>query len=210
MLEARNISKSYKNKKVLDNFSIIAKDGGITSILGKSGIGKTTLAMILCLHESADEGSILLNGEDLLALGKKEKLKRRRKIQLIFQNPLSSFDPLWSIKRSLLEGAEDKQKAEAKIYELTESLGIGYINIEARPDKLSGGEIQRLAIIRALLAEPDVIVADEITSSMDSINRKAVLDMLKTIKKNAAIIFITHDRDAAEYISDAIVEIKEN
>lgn len=210
MLEARNISKSYKNKKVLDNFSIIAKDGEITSILGKSGIGKTTLAMILCLHEKPDEGSILLNGEDLLALGKKEKLKRRRKIQLIFQNPLSSFDPLWSIKRSLLEGAEDKLKAEAKIYELTESLGIGYINIEARPDKLSGGEIQRLAIIRALLAEPDVIVADEITSSMDSINRKAVLDMLKTIKKNAAIIFITHDRDAAEYISDAIVEIKEN
>lgn len=210
MLEARNISKSYKSKKVLDNFSIIAKDGEITSILGKSGIGKTTLAMVLCLHESADGGSILLNGEDLLALGKKEKLKRRRKIQLIFQNPLSSFDPLWSIKRSLLEGAEDKLKAEAKIYELTESLGIGYINIEARPDKLSGGEIQRLAIIRALLAEPDVIVADEITSSMDSINRKAVLDMLKTIKKNAAIIFITHDRDAAEYISDAIVEIKEN
>lgn len=210
MLEARNISKSYKNKKVLDSFSIIAKDGEITSILGRSGIGKTTLAMILCLHENPDEGSILLNGEDLLALGKKEKLKRRRKIQLIFQNPLSSFDPLWSIKRSLLEGAEDKLKAEAKIYELTESLGIGYINIEARPDKLSGGEIQRLAIIRALLAEPDVIVADEITSSMDSINRKAVLDMLKTIKKNAAIIFITHDRDAAEYISDAIVEIKEN
>lgn len=210
MLEARNISKSYKNKKVLDSFSIIAKDGEITSILGRSGIGKTTLAMILCLHENPDEGSILLNGEDLLALGKKEKLKRRRKIQLIFQNPLSSFDPLWSIKRSLLEGAEDKLKAEAKIYELTESLGIGYINIEARPDKLSGGEIQRLAIIRALLAEPDVIVADEITSSMDSINRKAVLDMLKTIKKNAAIIFITHDRDAAEYISDAIVELKEN
>lgn len=210
MLEARNISKSYKNKKVLDSFSIIAKDGEITSILGRSGIGKTTLAMILCLHENPDEGSILLNGEDLLALGKKEKLKRRRKIQLIFQNPLSSFDPLWSIKRSLLEGAEDKMKAEAKIYELTESLGIGYINIEARPDKLSGGEIQRLAIIRALLAEPDVIVADEITSSMDSINRKAVLDMLKTIKKNAAIIFITHDRDAAEYISDAIVELKEN
>lgn len=210
MLEARNISKSYKNKKVLDNFSIIAKDGEITSILGRSGIGKTTLAMILCLHENPDEGSILLNGEDLLALGKKEKFQRRRKIQLIFQNPLSSFDPLWSIKRSLLEGAEDKLKAEAKIYELTESLGIGYINIEARPDKLSGGEIQRLAIIRALLAEPDVIVADEITSSMDSINRKAVLDMLKTIKKNAAIIFITHDRDAAEYISDAIVEIKEN
>ncbi len=210
MLEARNISKSYKNKKVLDNFSIIANDGEITSILGKSGIGKTTLAMILCLHENPDEGSILLNGEDLLALGKKEKLKRRRKIQLIFQNPLSSFDPLWSIKRSLLEGAEDKLKAEAKIYELTESLGIGYINIEARPDKLSGGEIQRLAIIRALLAEPDVIVADEITSSMDSINRKAVLYMLKTIKKNAAIIFITHDKDAAEYISDAIVEIKEN
>lgn len=210
MLEARNISKSYKNKKVLDNFSIIAKDGEITSILGRSGIGKTTLAMILCLHENPDEGSILLNGEDLLALGKKEKFQRRRKIQLIFQNPLSSFDPLWSIKRSLLEGAEDKLKAEAKIYELTESLGIGYINIEARPDKLSGGEIQRLAIIRALLAEPDVIVADEITSSMDSINRKAVLDMLKIIKKNAAIIFITHDRDAAEYISDAIVEIKEN
>lgn len=210
MLEARNISKSYKNKKVLDNFSIIAKDGEITSILGRSGIGKTTLAMILCLHENPDEGSILLNGEDLLSLGKKEKFQRRRKIQLIFQNPLSSFDPLWSIKRSLLEGAEDKLKAEAKIYELTESLGIGYINIEARPDKLSGGEIQRLAIIRALLAEPDVIVADEITSSMDSINRKAVLDMLKIIKKNAAIIFITHDRDAAEYISDAIVEIKEN
>lgn len=209
MLEARNISKAFKGKKVLEDFSLLAKDGEITSILGRSGVGKTTLAMLLSLYEEPDSGAILLNGVDILAMKKSLRRDFRRRIQLIFQNPLSAFDPLWTIEKSLIEGAVDKSEAREKLPELLNSLGIGYIDIKAKPNMLSGGEIQRLAILRALLAEPDVIIADEITSSMDSINRKAVLDLLLKAKKSASIIFITHDRAAAKYISDKIVEVKE-
>ena len=209
MIECIDISKSYGKKRVLDSISLASRDGKIISILGPSGAGKSTLGRILSLQESPDSGSVFLDGIDILSLKGRERRKAAKSIQLIYQNPLSSFDPLWSIERSLLEGAEDREEGRKAIAALLEEADLEYVDISSYPDKLSGGEIQRLAIIRALIAEPRVIIADEVTSSLDAISRKIILDMLMRIKgKGIAVIFITHDRMAAEYISDDIIEIK--
>ena len=208
MLECRNIFKSYDKKEVLSNFSISLEKGTITCLLGRSGIGKSTLARVLSLFDSPDKGAVYLNGLDISSLKGKEKRKIRKSIQLIFQNPLSSFDPRWSIKRSLKEANRDI--ADEEIKTMLDSLSLDYLDIESKPGNISGGELQRIAILRALLANPEVIIADEITSSLDAINRKLVLDMLLEAKnKDKAILFITHDRDAAHYISDYIIEMED-
>ena len=208
MLECRNIFKSYDKKEVLSNFSISLEKGTITCLLGRSGIGKSTLARVVSLFDSPDKGAVYLNGLDISSLKGKEKRKIRKRIQLIFQNPLSSFDPRWSIKRSLKEANRDITDEEIKT--MLDSLALGYLDIESKPGNISGGELQRIAILRALLANPEVIIADEITSSLDAINRKLVLDMiLESRNKETAILFITHDRDAAHYISDYIIEMED-
>ena len=186
MLECKNIFKSYEGKEVLSNFSLSMKKGSITCILGRSGIGKSTLSRILALFDSPDKGSIYLNGKDISDLRGKEKRILRKRIQLVFQNPLSSFDPRWSIARSLKEA--DPEIGDDEIKNKLESFSLGYLELDSKPENISGGELQRIAILRALLAKPEVIIADEITSSLDAINRKIVLDILLEAKNQDTAI----------------------
>ena len=203
MLKAIDIDKTYKEKKILDKCRIEIKEGEIVSLQGKSGSGKTTLARILSLYEKADSGYVELDGEKLVNL---KKLKGR--IQLISQHPYSAFNPEKTIESSLVEGPlalkmADRKNALDYMDSFLMKTHVDKSLLSRYPREVSGGELQRIAIARALSVAPRVLICDEITSNLDPITTRELVENIKELDvKNLAILFITHQIDIARYIAD--------
>lgn len=202
MLKAIDIEKSYSGRKILNKCSITLNKGEIVSLLGRSGSGKTTFARILSLYEKPDNGYIELDGEKLDDI---RKLKGC--IQLIPQHPYSAFNPEKTIYSSIMEGA-----LALKLVKRTDSLdymkpfleqtNVSLSLLSRYPREVSGGELQRIAIARALSVKPKVLICDEITSNLDPITTREIVENIKILDiKTLAILFITHQEDIARYIS---------
>ena len=201
LLVAENVSKRYLRKSGNSNFFYAVQElnlslerGCFTALTGRSGSGKTTLLCMLSGLLKPDEGSVMLDGSDLYALSDRElSLLRNRRIAFIPQkaNLVPSLNMLENIllPASLYNGAADAKRAG----ELMEALDISSLQ-SARPFELSGGETRRAAIARALLAKPEIILADEPTGDLDDENTKAVLTLLaQAAADGAAVLMVTHD-----------------
>lgn len=191
MLEIKNLTVKYE-KTVLENVNL-KLDKKIYGLMGMTGSGKTTfIKAVLGLIKY--EGEILLNGNLLDA---------RKGFQVVFQNPFNSFDPKRSIGFSISEIIR-LNNTNYKLDELAEKVGINPEFMDKYPSELSGGELQRLSIARALAGNPEVFILDEPTSALDVENQKKILDILKEIK-DVTIIFISHDMNVLKYLSDEIL-----
>ncbi len=191
MLEIKNLTVKYE-KTVLENVNL-KLDKKIYGLMGMTGSGKTTfIKAVLGLIKY--EGEILLNGNLLDA---------RKGFQVVFQNPFNSFDPKRSIGFSISEIIR-LNGTNYKLDEMAEKVGINPEFMDKYPSELSGGELQRLSIARALAGNPEVFILDEPTSALDVENQKKILDILKEIK-DVIIIFISHDMNVLKYISDEIL-----
>ena len=191
MLEIKNLTVKYE-KTILENVNL-KLDKKIYGLMGMTGSGKTTfIKAVLGLIKY--EGEILLNGK---------LLDVRRRFQVVFQNPFNSFDPKRSIGFSISEIIR-LNNTNYKLDELAEKVGINPEFMDKYPSELSGGELQRLSIARALAGNPEVFILDEPTSALDVENQKKILDILKEIK-NVTIIFISHDMNVLKYLSDEIL-----
>lgn len=191
MLEIKNLTVKYE-KAVLENVNL-KLDRKIYGLMGMTGSGKTTfIKAVLGLIKY--EGEILLNGK---------LLDVRRGFQVVFQNPFNSFDPKRSIGFSISEIIR-LNNTNYKLDELAEKVGINPEFMDKYPSELSGGELQRLSIARALAGNPKVFILDEPTSALDVENQKKILDILKEIK-DVTIIFISHDMNVLKYFSDEIL-----
>lgn len=191
MLEIKNFTVKYE-KTILENVNL-KLDKKIYGLMGMTGSGKTTfIKAVLGLIKY--EGEILLNGK---------LLDVRRRFQVVFQNPFNSFDPKRSIGFSISEIIR-LNNTNYKLDELAEKVGINPEFMDKYPSKLSGGELQRLSIARALAGNPEVFILDEPTSALDVENQKKILDILKEIK-DVTIIFISHDMNVLKYLSDEIL-----
>lgn len=200
VLEARGITKKLGGKMVLEDLGFTLFKGERLGIRGPSGIGKTTLLSIISRILEPDSGSLILDGKDFLSLSPRELRGERQKIQLIFQDPGTSLDPRMSVKDIVLEGAKLKGRKDldALYISLMAQVGLSPELGKRRPSSLSGGEQARVAIARALAMEPEVLVADEITSSLDAPLRKGILDLLSALP--LSIIFSSHDTAALSYL----------
>ena len=179
-------------KTILENVNL-KLDKKIYGLMGMTGSGKTTfIKAVLGLIKY--EGEILLNGK---------LLDVRRRFQVVFQNPFNSFDPKRSIGFSISEIIR-LNNTNYKLDELAEKVGINPEFMDKYPSELSGGELQRLSIARALAGNPEVFILDEPTSALDVENQKKILDILKEIK-DVTIIFISHDMNVLKYLSDEIL-----
>ena len=212
LIELSNINKTFINLKkisVLKKVSYKFKKGKIYSLMGPSGSGKSTLLNILSLIDRPNAGSIIIekNHIDFKNLQKNDLL-RAKKIGIIYQqdNLLSDFTAIENIYLASLAAGNDKKLSISKAKKLLRKVGL--INRSNHyPSQLSGGEKQRVSIARALINDPQIILADEPTGSLDLETAKGIFDLLKKqINPNRLIIFATHNRFFADK-SDCLLEI---
>lgn len=207
ILEINKISKSFNKVKILDKFSLTVNSGEIVSIIGPSGVGKSTLLRCINGLEKVDSGEIIINCNSL-----KNKFSRQMNLDvgLVFQdyNLFPQYSVLENITLTLTKVLKiKKDEAKMKAKDLLKEINL-LEKIDAYPYQLSGGEKQRLAIARTLATNPKVICFDEPTSALDP---KLVKQVFKIIKKLAsegrAILIVTHDIKFANEISDIVVNI---
>lgn len=185
--------------------------GETIGIVGESGSGKSTLGRCLVRLVTPSAGRVLLNGEDIAHIPKKELRERRRDIQMIFQDPYSSLNPRARVSRILTEGpiayGTRPDDARKRARELLELVGLDDSAMNRFPHEFSGGQRQRIGIARALALDPAIIIADEAVSALDVSIQAQVLDLLADLKTrlNLSMLFITHDLRVAARICDRII-----
>lgn len=218
MLEMKGITKSFGKKhpvRVLDQVNFTLEEGKITALMGPSGSGKTTLARLLLLLEPWDEGEILYNGQRVNPRDRSNVLEFRRKVQYISQRPESFFDPMYKLHSSVMEAARvhklDAGKSEEKLKELLKLVKINEAVLDRYPYQVSGGEIQRVALCRALLLDPEILVLDESTSMLDVSVQAQILNLLKQLREEMGLtyLFIAHDLEVVRHFADRALELRE-
>ncbi len=212
MVKVQNITKSFGNLQVLRGVDLVVDKGEIVSIIGASGAGKTTLLQIIGTLDKPDAGSISINNRQTNNLtGKELALFRNTQIGFIFQfhQLLPEFSALENVMIPALIAKKSSQKAEAEAKELLTFLGLSD-RLSHKPNELSGGEKQRVAVARALVNNPAVILADEPSGSLDTKNKEELHRLFFELrdKLNLTIIIVTHDKQLAS-ISDRVIEMKD-
>ncbi len=195
ILEITGLKKSFGKTLAVDQVNFSVDQGENFCIIGESGCGKSTLAKLIMGLLKADRGTIEVD---------------RKTIQMVFQDPYSSLDPLWSV-RSILKEAFYRQKLsdqeqEKRIQDILKAVGLSVGMLNRFPHEFSGGERQRIAIARALLTNPKILILDEAVSSLDVLVQKQILDLLIDIKRkfNLTYIFISHNLRIVKRFSDRI------
>jgi len=209
VIETIDIHKSFGKLKVLKGINISIKQGEVVSIVGPSGAGKTTLLQIIGTLMKQDKGSVLINNTDPIGL-KEEKLAafRNRNIGFVFQfhHLLPEFSALENVCIPALIALKKHKAAEEKANDLLAFLGLSE-RLQHKPGELSGGEQQRVAVARALINDPMVILADEPSGNLDSKNKKELHEMFFKLrdKYNQTIVIVTHDKELAEMSDRKII-----
>lgn len=222
VIEVKNLTREFdirgargnkKKLKAVDDVSFFVRKGTTTALVGESGSGKSTVAnMVLNLLEPTS-GEVLYNGTDLTSLSNKEIFQMRRKLQVVFQNPYGSLDPMYSIYRCIEEPLTihkvggDRKAREARVAELLDMVSMPRSTMRRYPNELSGGQRQRIAIARALALNPEVIVLDEAVSALDVLVQNQILTLLAELQQELKLtyLFITHDLAVVRQTADDVV-----
>jgi peptide/nickel transport system ATP-binding protein len=218
LLSVTRLSKSYRGpdgvrRTVVNDVSFELGRGETLGVVGESGSGKTTVARLVLAVTAPDRGEVLLAGERWSGIPEKQRRLRRRQITAVYQDPLSSFDPRWSVGRHILDalpGDYPRGTRQARVDELLDLVGLDPEFARRRPLELSGGQRQRVAIARALAPEPSVIVCDESVSALDVSIQAQVLDLLADLQEQLGVsyLFISHDLGVIHHVSDRILVMR--
>ena len=226
LLKVLNIKKSYTQKKflkksvkiVLNDVSLSLEQGKCVGIIGESGSGKSTLGRIITGIEKADSGVVEFEGKNI---HQKENRNMKNDISVVFQNYISSVNPRFSVAQIIAEpliissqvnrSKIDKNKIDEEVKKLIKIVGLSEEFLERFPHELSGGQLQRVCIARAIVTKPKFILLDEAVSSLDVSTQVEILDLLQKLKKeyNLSYIFITHDLLTITYICDSVIFFKD-
>ena len=221
VLEARDLQKTYKRRGfrgratvALDHVNLILRRGETLGLVGESGSGKSTLAQVLARLASADGGDVILDGEGMTYLSRRQLRPYRRRIQMIFQDPYASLDPRQRVGDLIAEGplihGANGSATRVRVAELLELVGLSEAAAARYPHEFSGGQRQRIGIARALALDPEILIADEAVSALDVSVQAQVLQLLADIKGKLGLsmLFVTHDLRVALQICDRIAVMR--
>ncbi|MFC4321791.1 ABC transporter ATP-binding protein [Litchfieldia salsa] len=217
LLTVTNLKKSYTSVAV-NNLSFELEKGECLGLVGESGCGKSTLARCLLRIETIDSGSIYFKDAAIERHNERQMYPYRKDIQIVFQNPSAALNPKLKIKDSLIDPYEQYKKVlklshfshtskDAYVKQLLEAVELPMDLANRYPHELSGGQKQRVTIARAISIEPELIVLDEPTASLDVISQGAVLTLLTNLRKtlNLSYLFISHDLAAVKQMSQRMM-----
>lgn len=212
-LVVKEVSKRYGQNLVLDKVSFELEEGSCLALMGESGCGKSTMARLIVGLEKYDGGEILYDGTAYPKMNRAQLKNRNQNIQLVFQNALGAVNPNFSVYDVLIEPLDicgyklSKAEKEERAKEMLARVGLEKIDLQRPARQLSGGQLQRVCIGRALMPEPKVLVLDESLSGLDPLIQRQMLRLLGDLKKNLQLtyLFIAHDFGACYYICDKMI-----
>ena len=217
MVEIKNCCKLFGNQTVLRDVSLTIPDGSIIGVSGASGIGKSTLAKILCGVMPPEAGEVSLDGKLLVSQKEAYDRKRGLVIQMVYQQPYASLDPSQKIGAGLRELisyhrlTKNGQETKTLIADILAQMQLPTKILAHLPRQISGGEAQRVALARALLLRPKLLILDEATSMLDVSTQANLLTLVKAqmIPSGGSVLFISHDRALTNFYCDTVYEFDE-
>lgn len=221
VLEATGLVKRFRTSDgtvttAVDDVSFTLRAGETLGVVGESGSGKSTTARLALGLESLDGGTVRLLGEPWAPLPESRRRRLRGRISVVYQDPLSSFDPRWTVERILLDALRSERFDSAaardeRVRELLRQVGLPEEALPRFPLRLSGGQRQRVAIARALAPRPEVIVLDEAVSALDVTIQAQILDLLTDLQRESGVVylFISHDLGVISHLSDRVLVMKD-
>jgi len=205
------LHRSSRSVKAVSDLSFSVQRGETFGLVGESGCGKSTVGRMLVALDGPDRGTVSLGGEDLAGLHGGRLRRRRRDLQLMFQDPYASLDPRVRIGTSLrepleIQGSGDRRQQDDRVHELLSEVGLPASAVERYPHEFSGGQRQRVGLARALALNPQLIVADEPVSALDVSIRSQVLNLMKRLQAahDLSYVVISHDLAVVKYLADRI------
>ena len=224
LLEVKNLKVHFSVKhgmfsrarefvKAVDDVSFAIEPGETLGLVGESGCGKTTLGRAIVRLVEPTAGSVLLNGEDITQMNGSELRTRRRKFQMIFQDPYGSLNPRMTVEQIVGEAldihklTDSKSARQKRIFELLKDVGLDPVYAQRYPHEFSGGQRQRIGIARALAVEPELIICDEPVSALDVSVQAQIINLLRDLQQQRGIayLFIAHDLAVVEHISHRVM-----
>jgi peptide/nickel transport system ATP-binding protein len=213
LFELQNVRFSYKKTDALKNITFSVMRGESLGIVGESGSGKTTLLLLLLRLLQAQEGVVTFDGRNLSRLGRDELRNFRRRVQPVFQDPFLSLDPTQRVGSAIAEPlrslrlAADREERREKVALALQSVGLDEDAARHFPQEFSGGQRQRIAIARALVTNPEVLIADEPVSALDIITKIEILKLLHRLRENQnfTLVMVSHDLPVVADIAERII-----
>lgn len=218
LLKIDNVSKHFRVSggilKAVNGVSLEIKKGETLGLVGESGCGKSTLGRVVMGIYEPTKGKIVYNGKEVHINNAKNRLAYAKHAQMIFQDPYASLNPRMTVESIIAEGMEihgmyTPEKRKQRVHELLELVGLNKEHANRFPHEFSGGQRQRIGIARAMIMEPELVVADEPISALDVSIRAQVLNLLKEAQRERGVtyLFIAHDLSVVRFISDRIAVI---